>query len=126
MNFHELLDLGDEEISSLAQDGPLLASRALRAEAMLRHFYTVAASVAKNSETLDEARDVWSMMKQICRKALQAAARLKDTGRENAAGTLADVALDYEAACEKRLNHVLEEISCQNQEMPPGLFPSLN
>ena len=125
MTFGNLIDLGGEEIVSLSQAGPFLPSRALRVEGMLRHTYVVAVAMAKKSESLDDTRDVWSAMKQVCRKALLAAGQLGESGRKDAAGSLADIALDYEAACEKRLNHLLEEISCQNQEMPPGLFPSL-
>ena len=125
MNFHDLIDLGDEEISSLSQNGPSPESRARRAEGMLRHLYALAASVAKTSETLEEARDVWSTMNQICRKALQAAARLRESGGHGSADALENVALDFMTECEKRLKHVLEEISCQSLVMPPGLFPSL-
>jgi hypothetical protein len=92
-------------------------------EGALRQTYREAAALARRTSDLEEVKELWSQMSAFCGAAIRALTSLK--GKFPTCGTpqLYDLALDFKLAADKRHRDVLEEISCQNQELPKGLFP---
>lgn len=93
-------------------------------EGFVTHTYSVAVSVCKRADDLGEAALVWEHMGGFCTSALSTLTRLKDRYPDCGTPALSGLTLDYKLACEKRFRSVMEEIECQNQSLPTGLFPA--
>ncbi len=92
-------------------------------EGTLRQTYREAAALAKRTLDLEEVKEIWSQMSAFCGATIQALTTLKGKYPGCATPRLYDLALDFKLAADKRYRDVLEEISCQSQEYPKGLFP---
>lgn len=136
LSFDDILQLGAPQLAHLEQVGDSFEdvdapgaceafSKEVRLlEGFLTNTYAVAVSVSKRAEDLTEVAQVWERMAAFCANALHTLARLKDKYPECGTVDLYDLALDYKLACEKRFRSVMEEIECQNQSLPKGLFPA--
>ena len=92
-------------------------------EAILRTIYGLVASEAKRASRLPDVAEIWSRTSLFCDSALQTLSSLKNRYPYCGTSELHNLALDYKSACVKRNRRVLEEIECQNLELPKGLFP---
>jgi hypothetical protein len=135
LKFDDILDLGKPQLAHLEEVGNSFASmetpgaceafaREVRLlESFLIQTYAVAVAVAKRADNFEEVAQVWQHMGLFCTKALHSLKKLKDKYPHCGTSQLFDLALDYKLACEKRFRGISEEIECQKQNLPKGLFP---
>ena len=136
LSFDDILQLGTPQLARLQQvgdsfgdvDSPGACEAFTKQVRLLEGFitqtYGVAVSVSKRADDLAEVAAVWEHMGTYCRDALHTLTRLKDKYSYCGTPALYDLVLDYKLACEKRYRSVMEEMECQNQKLPAGLFPA--
>ncbi len=136
LSFDDILRMGTPQLERLQQVGDSFAdvdspgaceafTKQVRLlEGFITHTYSVAVSVSKRADELSEVADVWEHMAAFCTRALRTLTGLKDKFPNGGTPALFDLTLDYKLACEKRYRSVMQEIECQNQTLPTGLFPA--
>jgi hypothetical protein len=137
LNFDDIVALGEPQIAHLQTVGDsfpdseapgacIAFSKQVRiVESFLTQTYAVAASIARRSEDLTEVSTVWDRMGKFCTVALHVLTGLKNKYPYCGTPELHDLALDYKLACSKRYHNSLEEIECQKNQLPKGLFPEM-
>jgi hypothetical protein len=136
LSFDDILHLGTPRLAQLLQvgdsfddvDSPgaceAFTKQVRLLEGFIIHTNGVAVSVSKRADDLAEVAAVWEHMGAYCGNTLHTLARLKDKSPDCGTPALYDLVLDYKLACEKRFRSVIEEMECQNEKIPAGLFPA--
>ena len=136
LNFEDILEIGRPQLEQLQQvgdsfptaDAPgaceAFAKQVRLLEGVLTQTYAIGVSIARRADDLHEVAHVWERMGLFCTAAVQRLTQLKQKYPYCGTPQLFDLSLDYKLACEKRLRSALEEIECQKQEIPKGLFPA--
>jgi len=136
LNFEDLILIGEPQLDHLQQVGDAyadpgapgacaaFAKQVRQLEGFITQAYVVAVSIAKKTDDLKEVANVWERMGLFCTSSLHTLAKLKDKYPYCGTSELYDLTLDYKLACNKRYRSVMEEIECQKQDLPMGLFPA--
>jgi hypothetical protein len=136
LNFEELIQIGEPQLDHLKQVGNAypdafapgacvaFAKQVRLLEGFITQAYVVAVSIAKKADDLHEVANVWERMGMFCTSSLHTLALLKNKYPDCGTSQLYDLTLDYKLACDKRYRSVIEEIECQKQDLPTGLFPA--
>ena len=136
LNFEDILDIGRPQLAQLQQvgdsfptaDAPgaceAFAKQVRVLEGVLTQTYAVGVSIARRADDLGEVAQIWEQMGLFCTAAIQCLAQLKEKYPICGTPQLFDLSLDYKLACEKRFRSAQEEIECQKQAIPTGLFPA--
>lgn len=137
LNFEDLIQIGEPQLDHLKQVGDAypdssapgacvaFAKQVRQLEGFITQAYAVAVSIAKKTDDLKEVANVWERMGMFCTSSLHTLAQLKNKYPYCGTSELYDLTLDYKLACNKRYTSVIEEIECQKQDLPTGLFPAL-
>lgn len=95
-------------------------------EGLIVSHYTMAATLAKRSESLGEIATLWQQMGSLCNTALITVKSLKDRYPYCGTPALYDLLLDYKIACGDRYDRAMEEVLCLKTPTPKELFPALS
>jgi len=137
LNFDDIVALGEPQVALLQKVGDsfpdsehpgacIAFTRQVRIlESFLTQTYAVAASIARKSDDLSEVSKIWDRMGMFCTVALHVLTGLKSKYPYCGTPELHALALDYKLACSKRYRNTLEEIECQKNQLPKGLFPEM-
>jgi hypothetical protein len=134
LSFGEIIESGKPQLiqldavgSSLSPNDPsacVAFSKQVRLlEGILTHSYSLAVSIVRRAENLSEIAETWKQMESLCSNSLQTLKKWKDKYPYCGTSELFDLALDYKLACSKRYASAVEEMECQKQDLPKGLFP---
>src|SRR5436309_2867836 len=116
LSFDEILAFGKPEVEALAAAGRELAARVGHeacdafsrhvglVDAMLRHTYRIAASLARRASGAADAAEIWKEMGGFCNEVIGVLAELKNRYPQCGTPELYDRALDYKLACDRRYN----------------------
>ncbi len=137
LNFEDVVALGESQVSILQKTGDsfpdsvspgacIAFSKQVRnLESSLTQTYAVAALIARRSNDLTEVSSIWEQMGHFCTATLDVLTGLKNKYPFCGTPELHDLALDYKLACSKRYHNILDEIECQKNTLPKGLFPEM-
>jgi len=132
-----VIESGEPEVSKfgkLAKEYPEDTSEACAAfsrqvgivEGILIHTYGIAANLTKQSESLPVVASTWTSMAGFCDSVIQQLLKINEAHPDCGGAGLYDRALDFKLAAQKRLNAVMQEITCQTETNPTGLFPEVS
>ena len=136
LNFEDILEIGHPQLDLLQKvgdsfptaeapgAGEAFARQVRVLEGVLTQTYAVGVAIARRADDLHEVAHVWEQMGLFCMAAVQRLAQLRHKYPSCGTSQLFDLSLNYKLACEKRCRSALEEIECQRQEIPTGLFPA--
>ena len=136
LKFEDLIQIGEPTLSQLETVGnaysdynapgacEAFAKQVRLLEGTITQNYRVAVSIAKRTADLEEVASVWKQMGDFCSQILRILSGLKVKYPYCGTPELYDLTLDYKLASDKRYRDALEEIECQKQNLPMGLFPA--
>ncbi len=138
LSFSDILEVGQPRITEMERIGNSFpngdSAEACTAfthqvgvvEGTVMHTYSIAATLARKADDINEVAEVWKRMSQFCQSALEVLLRLKDKYLFCGTPQLYDLVLDYKLAADKRMRGAIEEAQCRTKDFPKELLPELS